>query len=126
MVYSQIVKKYSRYFLLILCLLFMVSLIRNIGRIRGASKKIDEKRQVVDQLENDNQELKKELEIVESNAFIEKQLRDKLGYAKEGEIVVVLPEEDILREIGKLKVDETEKLPDPNWVKWAKLFGIKI
>jgi len=104
----------------------MVSLIRNIGRIRGASKKIDEKRQVVDQLENDNQELKKELEIVESNAFIEKQLRDKLGYAKEGEIVVVLPEEDILREIGKLKVDETEKLPDPNWVKWAKLFGIKI
>ena len=42
--------------------------------------------------------------------------------AKEGEIVVILPDEHILRKLAPDREIEEEVLPDPNWKKWMKLF----
>ena len=118
------VKKYARIITLIFAIMLVVSLGRNISRLRASGGQIENKRQAVVALEEEQRKLEKELERVESEQFVEMQLRDKLGYAKEGEIVIVLPDEDTLREIGKFSKEDEVLLPDPNWVRWAKLFEL--
>jgi len=114
--------KYWRYLLLGLAALFFISLIRNVFRIVGASKKIDEARGRVENLSEENEELKRQLAQAQSEVFIETQFRDRLGLSKEGEIIVVLPDEDTLRKIAPALAEEEETLPDPPWRKWLKLF----
>lgn len=115
-------KGYLPYILVLVLILLVISFARNISRIRNANKKIEEAEEKVSKLISENAELRKQVEVVKSEEFVESQLRDKLGLAKEGEIVVVLPEEEILRKLAPKHVEEEEILPDPNWKKWLKLF----
>ena len=66
--------------------------------------------------------MQEKLDKVQSEEFIEKQLRDILGMVREGEIVIILPEDDIVRSFAPKFEKEEEVLPDPNWKKWLKLF----
>ena len=109
------------YYLVILVLL--ISIVRNVSRIANLNKNIQEEEQSLVSLRKKNDELKKKVEEVKSDEFIEKQARDKLGLAKEGETVVVLPDGESLKKLAPLNNDESETLPDPNWKKWEGLFG---
>ena len=62
------------------------------------------------------------MEKVQSDIYIEKQMRDKLGLAKEEEVVIIMPDEEILRKLAPTYPEEEQTLPDPNWKKWAQLF----
>lgn len=66
--------------------------------------------------------LEKQLSETESSQFVDKQLRDKLGFAKEGEVVIVLPEQNELKKLAPPKIIEEEYVPQANWEKWKKLF----
>lgn len=114
--------KYKNYVLLVVLVLLGLTLYRNIGRIRKSNEKIEETRQRVEELKGKNEELRQQLEVVESDLFVEKQLRDKLGLAKEGEIVVVLPDDETLRKLAPKYEEEEAAIPDPNWKKWLNLF----
>ncbi len=116
-------KDYLNYILLFLAFLFIVSLIRNVLRINQANKEILEAEERVDEAIAENNELKAKVEELRSSEFQEVQLRDKLDLAKEGEIVVVLPDEEILRKLAPKRIEEENILPDPNWKRWAQLFG---
>ena len=115
-------KDYLNYILLFLAFLFIVSLIRNILRINQANKEILEAEERVDEAIAENNELKAKVEKLRSSEFQEAQLRDKLDLAKEGEIVVVLPDEEILRKLAPKRIEEENILPDPTWRRWLKLF----
>lgn len=115
-------KDYLNYILLFLAFLFIVSLIRNILRINQANKEILEAEKIVDEAIAENNELKVKVEELRSPEFQEVQLRDKLNLAKEGEIVVVLPDEEILRKLAPKRIEEENILPDPTWRRWLKLF----
>jgi cell division protein FtsB len=114
--------KYWRYLILGVAALFLISLIRNVFRILAASKRIDEAKGRVERLADENEELKRQLALTQSEAFIETQFRDRLGLSKDGEIIVVLPDEETLRKIAPTTPEEEETLPDPPWKKWLKLF----
>ena len=114
--------KYWKYFLIGISLIFLFSLIRNISRISDAKETVDTAKQRIEQLRLENEELEKQVEKVATEAFIEKNLRDKLGLAKEEEIVVVLPDEEILKRLVPQREEEEVFLPDPIWKKWLKLF----
>ncbi|MBI4153373.1 septum formation initiator family protein [Candidatus Woesebacteria bacterium] len=115
-------KSYYIYLGLLLGLFFILSLARNVSKIAGAGKRIDKAESRVEKLRRENEEIKRKLAEVKGEEYIEKQLRDKLGLAKEGEIVVVLPDEEILRKIAPSVPEEEDVLPDPTWKKWLKLF----
>jgi len=115
-------KSYSTYVGIALVLLFILSLVRNFSKIGGAKKRIDAAQERVTRLKEENEEAKKRLAEVKGEEYIEKQLRDKLGLAKEGEIVIVLPDEETLRKIAPTLAEEEDVLPDPTWKKWLKLF----
>ncbi len=115
-------KSYSEYLLILLSILLVISLTRNILKIRGADKKIEDAERELEDSRVENQELKVEIEALQSDEYIEKQFRDKLGLARESEIILVLPEKEILKKLAPRKENEEETLPDPLWKQWLNLF----
>lgn len=119
---SAIVNKISHYALLIVVLLLGFTLVKNILKNVEIKKRIATERARVEKLKQDNADLTQKLTEIQSQEYIEKQLRDKLGLAKEGEIVVVLPDTTTLEKLAPEVPIEQETLPDPNWKKWIHLF----
>ena len=115
-------KLYFRYFLIIASIFLSVSLVRNIIGIREAAKRIDEARSRVEILKEENAELQATLSEIESEAFMERQLRDSLGLTREGETLVVLPDNEEIMKFSHPEPREIPKLPDPNWKLWLNLF----
>lgn len=112
---------YGIFFLL--GILFTISLVRNIYTLRASNERILEAQNKLNLLKAENEELASEVNMVESDFYKEKLGRDKLGLAKEGEIIAVLPPEEELREIApKLENSQEEVLPKPNWRRWLDLF----
>jgi len=115
-------KKFVGYFILLLLVLMTASIIRNIGKVRAIRNEVAKEKERIEKLKAENEELQRKIEETQSDEFIERQIRDKLGLTKEGEIVVVLPDEEILRSLAPKIENEEDTLPDPNWKKWLKLF----
>ncbi|KKQ36380.1 MAG: Septum formation initiator [Candidatus Woesebacteria bacterium GW2011_GWA1_37_7] len=114
--------KFIVYLLLIIFALLSLSLYRNMARITKSKSTVDEAGERVNKLENEKKELEARLSEVSSEYYIEKQIRDKLNLTKEGEIMVILPPEDVLRKLAPKEEEKEAVLPDPNWRKWIKLF----
>lgn len=106
-------------------LIFMIlisSLFKSINRIKVGNTVIEKTKAKIEKSEAENQKLSDQLKVIQSEEFMEKQLRDKLGLAKEGEIILVLPEADIVRKLSPQIPIEVEIKPKSNWQKWVELF----
>lgn len=119
---GQKVKLYARFIVILLIILLLWSLAQNIQRIVGSKDKITEAQKVVNELKAENAKLKRQVELTNSTQFVEKEARNKLGLAYEGEIIVILPEPETLKLLAPDRPKEEEFLPKPNWKKWAELF----
>jgi cell division protein FtsB len=106
----------------VLVIFLLVSTVRNIGRVGNINKAVQEEKDKVEKMKEENAALEAQIAQTQGSAFIEKQIRDKLGLAKEGEAIVVLPDIDILRKLAPQIPIEENSLPDPDWKKWLKLF----
>ena len=100
----------------------LISLTRNIFKIRTFRGRLTETEERIEKLKSENEVLGEKLDTFQSDEYIEKQLRDKLGLAKEEETVIVLPDEETIRKFAPKTEEEEEILPNPNWKKWFKLF----
>ena len=108
----------------VLVLFLLISTIKNIGRVRNINITVQKEKDKVEKMKQENAQLEAQIAQTQGSAFIEKQIRDKLGLAKAGEAVVVLPDAEILRKLAPQMPVEENTLPDPNWKKWLKLFTI--
>jgi len=119
---KKTLEKFTGYIALGIVVLLIFSLFASISKIREVNTKIAKEKKVLEELKKDNENLQKNLEKAQSEEFIEKQLRDKLGMAREGEIVVILPDPETVKKFAPSFDIEEESIPDPNWKKWLKLF----
>ncbi len=119
---TEKLRGFSRYIIALVAILLIFSLVRNLIKISEVRKSIAREQGRVEKLKAENRRLSEELAKTQSDEFIEKQLRDNLGLAKAGEIVLVLPDEETLRKLAPQIPEEEVVLPDPNWKKWLKLF----
>ena len=115
-------KTYLNIVYVIISLLMLASLARNIIKVREAKERLKAKESNIEKIRLENEELSHKVDTFKSDEFVEKQLRDKLGLAKEGEMIVVLPDEETIKKFAPNDEKEEEILPDPNWKKWFKLF----
>lgn len=106
----------------IFVVILLVSTIKNINRVISIRKQVNEEKQRVEKMQADNAKLQAQIMEAQGSEFIEKQIRDKLGLTKAGEVVVVLPDESVVRSLAPPITVNEETLPDPNWLKWKKLF----
>src|SRR3989344_298533 len=75
----------------IVALVLAINSYRKITDFRLAAKTVDERQAYLDELKKKNEEFQKELEYKESSQFAELEIRNKLGLAKPGEAVVIVP-----------------------------------
>src|SRR3990170_8487882 len=90
---------------------------KRIHSFSQTSQKVQEAEDRLEALRKENEALKNELKYKESNEFAEKEIRDKLGLAKEGETVVILPKDE-----NQQVTTDNGQLTKPNWRKWRDLF----
>ena len=119
---SSKLSSYSRYLFLLIVFLLATSLIRNVINTIKVRRRINEEAQKIENLEKEMQELEIKVQKTESEEHIEIQLRDKLGLAKEGEIVLILPDDETLKKIAPVIETEEEDVLEPVWRRWLKLF----
>jgi len=105
-----------------LVFLLLISTVKNIGRVGSINKAVQSEKDKVEKMKQENAELEAQIAQTQGSAFIEKQIRDKLGLAKAGEAIVVLPDVEILKKLAPRIPVEENTLPDPNWKKWIHLF----
>lgn len=72
------------------------------------------------QLEAQNKQLKLKLSQIKLPEFIEKEARNKLGLAKPGETVVIIPDQKIKEVLTSSSATEAKRLPNP--LGWLKVF----
>lgn len=106
----------------ILIVILVISLLRNLGGAGRIKSDIAAEQARLKKMQEDNARLESEVTQAQSQGYIESQIRDKLGLAKEGEAIVVLPDNDTLKKLAPQMPSEIDSLPDPTWKKWLKLF----
>lgn len=98
--------------------LLIFSLAKDLGRVKGGFKRLDESEVRLSEAEAKNLELKKKLKLVETAYFKEKTVREKLNMQRQGETVVVM---EGLKE-SELEETTIEANNVPNWKKWSFLW----
>jgi len=107
---------------IVFAILMISSILRNIGRVVAIRGEVAKEKSKLEKIQNENDRITEEIKKAQSPEFIEKQVRDKLGLAKEGEVLVVLPDADEVKKLAPRLDSEENYLPDPIWKKWWKLF----
>ena len=100
----------------------VASMIKSFKRLSDGDELIAKNEVRLEKIKEENAKLTEQLKVIQSEEYSEKQYRDKLGLAKEGEIIVVLPEADVVRKLSPSIPEEQEIRPRPNWQKWFDLF----
>lgn len=100
----------------LLGMMLVVNGTKRIFSFRTTSQKVDEAEARLNKLRKEHEALKRELEYKKSQEFQEGEIRNKLGLAKEGETIVVLPKED-----NAQSQDAKTQKDLPNWKKWKRL-----
>lgn len=103
--------------IIVIILLFMINdLVRSMWDIWQKKDVVSEAQSQLDFQKQENQRLKSALAYSKTPEFIEKQARDKLFMAKQGEQKILIPQES--QNSQNLQNQENE----PNWKKWWDLF----
>lgn len=88
----------------------------SVWRLWKSGEQIKQAQAQVRQEEDKNQSLKARLAEIDTPEFIEKEAREKLGYSKAGETILILPK---LEEPSSAKASEGQA---PNWRRWWDLY----
>ena len=100
-------------FAVIIGLLLAFNSAKKIASYRGTSQKITDEQAKLEQLRQENARLKQELEFKKGDKFAEGEIRNKLGLAKPGEEVYVVPKDD-----ERLTTNDKSKDERSNLEKW--------
>ena len=105
-----------RVVILVIAWLMIYSLAQDVWQTRvGFSRIAESKRRLVAE-ENKNLELKERLEVVMTDDYREKLIREKLNMQKEGEVIVVMPKQEAKKDKDKISAES-----QANWQRWGSL-----
>ena len=101
----------------------IINLTRSILDLWQRDSIVEEAETRVAEAEVENARLREKYREVRQNSYIEKVAREKLGMVKEGEVIVVLPNKDQIRD-SRLEIREEEKKNVKEAAWWWQLVGI--
>lgn len=113
------IKKIALILIILVVLIVTYNLITQIIAFTKSGERLFQAADVVYKLELKNKQLKDNLSKIQTPAFIEEEARDKLGLAKPGETLVVIPEEKLKSVLG---ASLSAQIRLPNWLGWLKVF----
>lgn len=98
------------------------SLFLGVSSFWGRENALEQAQRELESLEKEYGQLLEKRAEVESDEFVEREARDKLGLAREGEVVVVLPSDEILRRLVPVEQEEVFVGELPIWRQWVEMF----
>lgn len=101
-------------------LLIAYNLIVQIMSAVKSGERLSDEANEVYRLEIKNKELKQQLSQIKTPEFIEEQARNKLGLGREGETIVIIPEDKLKLVLGASNSAQAERLPNP--LGWWRFF----
>lgn len=112
--------KLGGWIILIIGLVMAIRTGTNVYRLWRAGDQVEEQTKAVEAARLENERLKQELAKAQNPETVEKEAREKLGYGREGETIVIVPKEE---NPGTNKANEANsQKTEPNWKKWWKLY----
>ena len=111
-------RRFVKLLFLIVGVLLIVGLAGSSYRLWNKRDIVAERQAVLAQLEAANRQLQKALQDAQSEGFVERMAREKLGLVKEGETIVIMKNEKLKMTNEEQEVEENS----PNWKKWWGLF----
>lgn len=106
--------RFVRPIIWLVSLLLVVSLTRSVASLLEKRNIVRVQEEQLQRLEAENKQLQDALTQAETPEFVERVAREKLGLVKDGETIVILPQQQV-------SVTQTsEKIP--NWKQWWGLF----
>lgn len=105
--------------IILLVLMVVYNISTQIMDALKSSERLSQAADAVYQLEAKNRELKKKLAQVKSYEFVETEARNKLGYSKPGETVVIIPDDKLKLVMG---TTQSAQVRLPNFLGWWKVF----
>lgn len=104
-------------------LLYVFSLIRNFFKLNSANSLVDEAKIRLEEEKLRQKQLTEKLELVSSEEYKKSMAKEKLGFVEEGEVVIILPDEETLKKLSPRKIlPQKHVLPGANWKKWLRVF----
>lgn len=92
---------------------FVVSLSRQVWNLWQGRDRLDLARERLQDAENENEQLRTELEYRQSYEFVESEARNRLNFTRDGEKIVILPQE-----LNEPKGESETGSKRANWQKW--------
>lgn len=115
---KQLPKRLFTLLISLICLVVIFSLSRSIVTLWQKRDIVRERSEALKRGQAQNAKLKAQLEEAQTPLFIEREARDKLGLAREGEAVVLMPGEKTDNRV----VGETSGSNKLLWKRWWNLF----
>jgi len=110
-------RRWVQWLIILVGISLMVNLSRDILRWVKVRDQVRLAQAALDQARQENKELMAQKDYYTSEEFAEEQARNKLNMAKEGESVVILPDD-----LGKITKQTDSFQKTPIWKQWWELF----
>ena len=121
MLYNLTMRKLLSIVVIVILIVTISNLARGSFESYNKLKEINSNQNDLKSLKKENQELKQKVSFKQSDFFLEKEARDKLGFGKQGETTIVLQDRDFtLEEASSVQKDKS------NLTKWLELLQINL
>lgn len=100
---------------LIIAWVLIISLARDLWQIKNGFSRIEESKTRLAEEEKKNTELKEKLDMVSTEEYREKIIREQLNMQKIGEVVAVVPKKE---DIANTTEEDSKEKKVENWEKW--------
>jgi len=120
----NVVMNWKNVLLIFVSLVFAVGLVKTLGNISQGRRRLAEVKDEVTRTAKQKQDIEEEIKQRESLLYLETEARNRLNLIKPGERVVIMPKKPEVAgsSDGSLGSPADDSLPEPNWVKWKRLF----
>jgi cell division protein FtsB len=113
---------------LVVIVLISVPLAKNVSKQYKINKEINDLKNEIGALENNNSQLKNLIKYMESDQFVDEKARLNLNYKKEGEQVIVIEKKEESKNVGANgaqlasggAVEASQQ--ENNFIKWQRYF----
>jgi cell division protein FtsB len=110
-----------RWIIILVSMFMIISLSRSVVDLWERRKILEVEQKRLTQLEQKHKELEQKLRMVQTPAFVEKEARERLGMAKEGDTVIIMGNSSLPQDTGKeSQLDNSPILP--YWKRWWRIF----
>jgi hypothetical protein len=100
----------------------IISLSRSVVDLWERRKIVKEEQERLTQLEKRHEELTEKLKMVQTPGFVEKEARERLGMAKEGDTIIIMDTNFTVQKerVGMISNESSGQLP--YWKRWWQMF----